>query len=138
MRNLEYCNGSTEAAGAYLALLVALRDKTGIFGNQIRWAAALKMHPKQWWTLWEEDLPEMAELCMRALSILPTSGDAESRSSREKYNETAERVFRWVFDRVIPCHGDVIRSGGRGEFAVLFMDHLHPEYRGMESKRKEA
>ena len=29
-----------------------------------------------------------------------------SRLYRDKYNEAAERVFRWDFDRVIPCHGD--------------------------------
>ena len=61
-----------------------------------------------------------------------------SRLSRDKYNETAERVFRWDFDRVIPCHGDVIHSGGRAEFAVLFMDHLRPGNREMDSKPKEA
>ena len=87
----EYCNGSTEAAGAYLALLIALRDKTGIFGNQIRWAAAPNMHPRHWWTLWEEDLPEMAELCMRALSILPTSGDAERNWSEYGHIHSLKR-----------------------------------------------
>ena len=37
-----------------------------------------------------------------------------SRMDRDAYNAAAERVFRWDFDRVIPCYGDVIRSGGRG------------------------
>ena len=60
-----------------------------------------------------------------------------SRLSRHKYNATAKRVLNWEFDRVIPCHGDVIQSGGREEFGTLFKDHLHPEDREMP-KRKEV
>ena len=61
-----------------------------------------------------------------------------SRVYGDEYNAATKRISRWDFDRVIPRHGDVIRSGGRGEFAVLFVDHLRPEYREVRSKRSEA
>ena len=60
-----------------------------------------------------------------------------SRLDRHTYNATAQRVFAWDFDRVIPCHGDVIPSGAREEFATLFTHHLHPANR-QHSRSKEV
>ena len=32
---------------------------------------------------------------------------------REGFKESAKRMHEWNFDRMIPCHGDVIGTGGK-------------------------
>jgi len=47
-----------------------------------------------------------------------------SRSDREGFNKSAAKINSWNFDTVIPCHGDVVDTGGKGLFQKLFEWHL--------------
>lgn len=38
---------------------------------------------------------------------------------REAFGRSARRVLGWQFDRVVPCHGDVIETGGKGVFEKM-------------------
>ncbi|WEW55950.1 hypothetical protein PRK78_001385 [Emydomyces testavorans] len=40
--------------------------------------------------------------------------------SREEWKETLRIIDRWDFERVIPCHGDVIETGGKLVFRKVF------------------
>ncbi|KAK6344388.1 hypothetical protein TWF696_008024 [Orbilia brochopaga] len=44
--------------------------------------------------------------------------------NRQSFNESIKRVDGWNFDRIIPCHGDVIETGGKDAFRRLFAWHL--------------
>lgn len=35
---------------------------------------------------------------------------------RKSYGESVKRIAGWDFERIIPCHGDVIETGGKGVF----------------------
>lgn len=39
-----------------------------------------------------------------------------SNSDRAAFTESMKRIIRWDFDRLIPCHGDVIETGAKGVF----------------------
>ena len=54
----------------------------------------------------------------RFLWYLASSGD------RQGFNQSARKIASWDFDRIIPCHGDVIESGGKGIFKKVFDWHL--------------
>lgn len=47
-------------------------------------------------------------------------------ASKDKpsFSASAKRVAAWDFDRIIPCHGDVIETGGSDVFRRLFAWHL--------------
>lgn len=47
-----------------------------------------------------------------------------SRGDRRGYAESARRVDGWDFDRIVPCHGDVVEEGGKGVFRKVFEWHL--------------
>ncbi|KAF1961998.1 hypothetical protein CC80DRAFT_201598 [Byssothecium circinans] len=47
-----------------------------------------------------------------------------SRGDRSGFAQSAARVEKWDFQRVIPCHGDVIETGGKGIFQKIFQWHL--------------
>ena len=51
----------------------------------------------------------------------PSSGD------RKAFNESVRRISSWDFDRIIPCHGDVIETGGKGIFQKVMEWHLKAE-----------
>lgn len=38
---------------------------------------------------------------------------------REAFGHSARRILGWRFDRVVPCHGDVIETGGKGVFEKM-------------------
>jgi len=40
------------------------------------------------------------------------------------------KVSKWDFDRIIPCHGDVIESGGKGIFDKVMAWHLEAAKKG--------
>ncbi|KAJ9293987.1 hypothetical protein DTO271G3_7363 [Paecilomyces variotii] len=37
-------------------------------------------------------------------------------ANRQRYRESIRRIDQWDFDRLIPCHGDVIETGAKGVF----------------------
>ncbi|KAL8337509.1 hypothetical protein RB598_006416 [Gaeumannomyces tritici] len=47
-----------------------------------------------------------------------------SASDRARFAESVKRINGWEFDRIIPCHGDVIESGGKKVFADIFEPYL--------------
>lgn len=51
-------------------------------------------------------------------------------NDRAAFTASVRRIIRWDFDRIIPCHGDVVESGGKGVFQDVFAwflkeDHKH-------------
>lgn len=62
-------------------------------------------------------------------SIMHTRGDmvwqkrflwyGAGGKDRPGFSASVERMKRWDFDRIIPCHGDVIETGGRGKWDEL-------------------
>lgn len=47
-----------------------------------------------------------------------------SSGDRKAFSESVRRINSWDFDRIIPCHGDVIETGGKGVFQNLMEWHL--------------
>jgi len=47
-----------------------------------------------------------------------------SSSDRTGFNKSIARINGWDFDRIIPCHGDVIETGGKSIFLKVFEWHL--------------
>ncbi|RKK75267.1 hypothetical protein BFJ69_g7857 [Fusarium oxysporum] len=47
-----------------------------------------------------------------------------SAAGRPEFNRAIANISKWDFDRIIPCHGDVIESGGKETFCKLFGWHL--------------
>ncbi|KAI9804482.1 MAG: hypothetical protein M1825_001381 [Sarcosagium campestre] len=47
-----------------------------------------------------------------------------SAGDRPAFADSVARIAKWDFDRIIPCHGDVIESGGQGIFRKVFDWHL--------------
>ncbi|KAL8393952.1 hypothetical protein RB595_003642 [Gaeumannomyces hyphopodioides] len=45
-------------------------------------------------------------------------------SDKARFAESVKRINGWEFDRIIPCHGDVIESGGKKVFADIFEPYL--------------
>lgn len=43
-----------------------------------------------------------------------------SRGDRPGFGRSVREIEGWDFDRIIPCHGDMIESGGKGVFKNLF------------------
>ncbi|KAK6335148.1 hypothetical protein TWF718_010586 [Orbilia javanica] len=43
---------------------------------------------------------------------------------KASFNKSAKILDGWEFDRIIPCHGDVIENGGKATFRRLFAWHL--------------
>ncbi|KAF1353324.1 hypothetical protein BDV97DRAFT_346310 [Delphinella strobiligena] len=48
-----------------------------------------------------------------------------SSSDRPAFNQSMARIDKWNFDRIIPCHGDVIETGGKGIFRKVMEWHLN-------------
>ena len=49
---------------------------------------------------------------------------ALSASDRPAFNQSMARIDKWDFERIIPCHGDVIEKEGKGIFRKVFEWHL--------------
>ncbi|KAI9795855.1 MAG: hypothetical protein M1833_006804 [Piccolia ochrophora] len=49
---------------------------------------------------------------------------ATSSGDRPGFAASVERINKWDFDRLIPCHGDVIETGAKGIFQKVFAWHL--------------
>ncbi|KAI9659463.1 MAG: hypothetical protein M1821_001721 [Bathelium mastoideum] len=49
---------------------------------------------------------------------------ALSANDRPAFNASIAKINKWDFDRIIPCHGDVIESGGKGIFQKVMQWHL--------------
>jgi len=49
---------------------------------------------------------------------------ATSATDRPSFNKSMQRINGWNFDKIVPCHGDVIESGGKGVFQKIMEWHL--------------
>lgn len=49
---------------------------------------------------------------------------AISSADRPSFNASIARINSWDFDKIVPCHGDVIETGGKGVFQKVFEWHL--------------
>jgi hypothetical protein len=49
---------------------------------------------------------------------------AISSGDRTDFNKSIGEIAKWDFDRVVPCHGDVIETGGKGVFEKVMRWHL--------------
>jgi hypothetical protein len=47
-----------------------------------------------------------------------------SAKNRPSFNASMVNINKWDFDRIIPCHGDVIETGGKGIFQKIMAWHL--------------
>jgi hypothetical protein len=47
-----------------------------------------------------------------------------SMSDRKSFAASTARINRWDFDRLIPCHGDVIETGAKSVFQKVLKWHL--------------
>jgi len=52
---------------------------------------------------------------------------AMSAGDRPAFNASMRRINSWQFDRIVPCHGDVIETGGKGIFEKIMEWHLAGE-----------
>ncbi|KAF4222306.1 hypothetical protein CNMCM5878_005588 [Aspergillus fumigatiaffinis] len=64
-------------------------------------------------------------LLLQARASLPTGHRrfawyVLSKQDRASFAESVRRIYAWDFDRVIPCHGDVIEEGGKEVFRSVF------------------
>ncbi|MCJ1468779.1 hypothetical protein MMC07_007409 [Pseudocyphellaria aurata] len=50
-----------------------------------------------------------------------------SKSDRPSFARSCRTIASWDFDRLIPCHGDVIETGGKGIFKKVMAWHLKGE-----------
>lgn len=62
-----------------------------------------------------------------------TTGEAKAQrrliwygiaQDKPAYNRAVNNIASWKFDRIIPCHGDVIETGGKGIFEKIMKWHL--------------
>ena len=53
-----------------------------------------------------------------------------SSANRPSFNKSTARIATFDFDRIIPCHGDVIETNGRGIFNTVFDWHLQAAKKG--------
>ena len=49
---------------------------------------------------------------------------AISAKDRTGFNQSIKRINTWDFQRIIPCHGDVIENNAKGIFQTVFEWHL--------------
>jgi hypothetical protein len=50
-----------------------------------------------------------------------------SQQDRSAFTASVKRIVRWDFDRIIPCHGDVIEAGGKGVWQDVMAWFLRDE-----------
>ncbi|KAK5133293.1 hypothetical protein LTR08_008027 [Meristemomyces frigidus] len=55
---------------------------------------------------------------------------AISSGDRPGYSDSVRKIAKWDFDRIIPCHGDVIEKGGKGVFETVMQWHLNGGKKG--------
>jgi hypothetical protein len=53
-----------------------------------------------------------------------------SRGDRKGFNESVGRINKWGFERIIPCHGDVIEGNGKAIWEKVFGWHLEAGKKG--------
>jgi hypothetical protein len=49
---------------------------------------------------------------------------AVSSGNRPSFQKSVRKINAWDFDKIVPCHGDVIESNGKGIFEKILAWHL--------------
>lgn len=57
-------------------------------------------------------------------------GLSNGAGDKKGFNESMSKIAGWDFDRLVPCHGDVIESGGKGIFEKVMQWHLDAARKG--------
>jgi hypothetical protein len=47
-----------------------------------------------------------------------------SAKDRQGFARSVSKVDKWDFERIIPCHGDVVEAGSKGIFRKIMAWHL--------------
>ncbi|KAF2093492.1 hypothetical protein NA57DRAFT_81421 [Rhizodiscina lignyota] len=47
-----------------------------------------------------------------------------SSANKPSFNKSVDKIAKWDFDRIIPCHGDVIETDGKGIFEKIMEWHI--------------
>jgi hypothetical protein len=47
-----------------------------------------------------------------------------SSQDRAAFARSVAKVDKWDFERIVPCHGDVMETGGKGIFQKIMEWHL--------------
>ena len=102
----QYCLKDREVTGRLYAKLHTLKavDINRYLKEDFHWIASKHMEPIQWWqSMWMERDPVLAELCMLALSISPTTGDAERNWSAHGFihNLRRNRLGHATVDKLV-------------------------------------
>lgn len=74
--------------------------------------------------LWTKFFTNLTNTQGKALGQKRMLWYAMSASDRSSFNASTRRIERWDFQRIIPCHGDVIENDAKGIFRKLFEWHL--------------
>lgn len=53
-----------------------------------------------------------------------------SSGDRKAFNQNVSRIQKWDFERIVPCHGDVIEGNGKSIFEKVFAWHLDAAKKG--------
>ncbi|KAH7065914.1 hypothetical protein BKA63DRAFT_167425 [Paraphoma chrysanthemicola] len=57
-------------------------------------------------------------------------GISSGEGGRGSFNKSVERIDKWQFERIIPCHGDVIEGNGKAIFQKVFGWNLEAAKKG--------
>jgi hypothetical protein len=57
----------------------------------------------------------------------PGSSASTTEERRKRFAKDAEEVASWDFEKIIPCHGDVIENGGKQAWLSAFARFLTPD-----------
>lgn len=53
-----------------------------------------------------------------------------SAGDRKGFAKSVARIDRWDFERIVPCHGDVIEQGAKSKFRMIMEWHLELARKG--------
>jgi hypothetical protein len=53
-----------------------------------------------------------------------------SSGDRTAFNQSVARINKWDFERIVPCHGDVIEGSGKSVWEKIFGWHLEAAKKG--------
>jgi hypothetical protein len=53
-----------------------------------------------------------------------------SSGDRNAFNQSVARINKWGFERIVPCHGDVIEKEGKSVWEKVFAWHLEAAKKG--------
>lgn len=89
---------------------------------------------EQYSRLPESEMPKSGLLDKLFTTIQSPGGDAKwmqrmnwylIATDRKSYNQSIATISSWDFDKIIPCHGETVESGGKALFEKVFAPNMH-------------